>query len=179
MEIFRRVNLPVTSPECIAGFHWLAWNFIGLLPLWGTAILLWLMGEHVSLFGLLKNGEFLLYSASFIAGAMYTIRRDIFPSRSSLTIIFIGLLVVCAMAFAAITVQVLGHLPANIKISRDALADTSIWVFLVSTVLCLLVSIGDFIGAGIDIPNAMKKDERELLKNFDLLLALDKQKGGA
>src|SRR6266571_6014410 len=55
-----------------SGYLWLGWAVIGgLLPLWGTALLFLLFGKNIALYEFLRNGEFVLYAASFIGGSMY------------------------------------------------------------------------------------------------------------
>jgi len=142
----------------------------GLLPLWGTALLLSLFGKSFILFEFLKNGEFVLYSASFIGGAMYTIRKDVFPSKNFLNILFFSLLAICLLVFVAITISLFAKEEALPKLSPEVLTKISIAVFIVSTIACFLVTLADAAGAGADVPDAMKRDGKSLDRTFENLL---------
>lgn len=172
MDLIRRVLAsPIHSEPWRDGWLWLGWSVIaGLLPLWGTAGILLLFGKSISLFGLLKNGEFVLYAASFIGGAMYVIRRDVFPSKNTLTILLVSLLAVSLLVFVAITVSAISNKPDWLNISQDALAWISILVIVVATVFCLLITIAEASGAGYDVPTALKKDGKTLENDLDELL---------
>lgn len=179
MDLFKRLQIPINSPECKDGLLWLLWNVIGgLVPLWGTAILLSLFDKPIVLFDFLKGGEFILYAASFIGGAMYVIRKDIFPSRNLLNILFYILWAICLLVFAAITVTAIGGNPGWLKIGQDTLTSVSIIVLITSITVCFLIAVAEALGVGIDVPDALKSDEKKLNATFDALLkAHGKAKG--
>ena len=165
-------GMGIRSDPWRAGFLWLGWGVLGgLLPLWGTAILLLLFDRSISLFELLKNGEFVLYAASFVGGSMFTIRRDVFPSKNSLTILFVLLVGISALVFAAITVTALGKVSDQsvnwLRISEHALTRMSVFVFVLTTLVCFVVTVVDSGGGGIDIPAELKKEPERLEAEFD------------
>lgn len=172
MDLIRRVwGFPITSEPWRAGYLWLGWSvFAGLLPLWGTACILLLFGKSVSLVGLLKNGEFVLYAASFVGGAMYVIRRDVFPSKNTLTILLVLLLSISLLVFVAITVTAISNKPDWLNMSEGALSLVSIAVIVVATIFCFFVTVAEASGAGFDVPAALKKDEKELEEGLNRLL---------
>lgn len=184
MELIR--VLPRSMAPWRAAFLWLGWGVLGgLLPLWGTALLLGLFGKPFHLFELLKNGEFVLYSASFIGGAMYTIRRDVFPSKNLLNITFCFLIAICLIVFAGITVGMLaqGEEPASSAaqtefphMTQTGLTCVSLIVFALSTLACFLVTLAEAGGAGADVPEAMKRDGKTLNASFDALLQAQETK---
>lgn len=179
MDLIKRLRIPINSPECKDGLLWLCWNVIGgLVPLWGTAILLSIFEKPIVLFDFLKGGEFILYAASFIGGAMYVIRRDIFPSRNFLNILFYVLWAICLLVFAAITVTAIGGNPGWLKISPDTLTSMSVGVLFFSIAACFLIAVAEALGVGVDVPDALKRDENKLNASFDKLLrAHGKSKG--
>lgn len=172
MDLIKRVwSFPVSSEPWRSGYLWLGWSvFAGLLPLWGTACILLLFGKSISLVGLLKNGEFVLYAASFVGGAMFVIRRDVFPSKNTLTILLVLLLSISLLVFVAITVTAITNKPDWLNISEGALTIISILVIVVATIFCFFITVAEASGAGYDVPAALKKDEKELEKGLDALL---------
>lgn len=172
MDLIRRIGkLPIGSEACRAGYLWLAWNVIAsLLPLWGTAFLLMIFGKDISMYGFLKNGEFVLYAAAFAGGAMYVIRRDIFPSKNSLTLLFVLMILISLLVFVAITVLSVSNNPAWLSVSEDAITSISIVVIVATTILSFFVTVADASGAWTDVPQALKNNEQQLEEAFDQLL---------
>lgn len=183
MDILKRAwSLGFRSEGWMAGYIWLGWGVIGgLVPLWGTAFLLWLLSKEVVPYGLLKNGEFVLYAASFIGGSLFTIRRDVFPNRNFLNLSFYALLGITLLTFAAVTITSLqeaeGRAP-SLHISNTALTWISVLVFAFATVLCFLVTVVDAAGAGRDVPAALKQDEAKLEEAFAKLQSEDQPPPG-
>lgn len=101
---------------------------------------------------------------------MFVIRRDVFPSKNTLTILLVLLLSISLLVFVAITVTAISNKPDWLNISEDALSMISIGVILAATVFCFFITVAEAGGAGYDVPSALKKDERELEKNLDALL---------
>ncbi|MDO8926479.1 MAG: hypothetical protein Q7U94_06155 [Sideroxyarcus sp.] len=179
MDLIKRVwELPFNSEPWRAGYIWFALNVISsLLPLWGTILLLSLFSKDVSLYGMLKNGEFVLYTAAFSGGALYVIRRDIFISRNVSNALLISLLLISSIIFVAITVSSVNDQGGTSHINETFLTLSSVLVFSLSVVFCLFVTVADAAGFGIDIPDALKKDEKKLGSDFDRLLAEAGHKG--
>lgn len=158
-----------------AGALWLGWVVIGgLLPLWGTAVLLGLFGKSVDSHELLKNGEFVLYAASFSGATLYVIRRDIFPSRNLLTIAHCAVLAICLLVFTALTVtsMLAGQAmqqPAQAvhTIAPGALFGWSIAMLVLSCLLGFLVTVADAAQLGFDLKDQAKKDLKQLNSDFD------------
>jgi len=185
MDIVRRAwNQGFRSKAWMSGYIWLGWGVIGgLVPLWGTAFLLWLLSKEVEPYVLMKNGEFVLYAASFIGGSLYTIRRDVFPNRNFLNLFFYALLGLTLLTFAAVTITSLGQAEGlagfPLHISGGALTWISVLVFLFATLLCLLVTVVDASGAGADVPAALKRDQAKLDDAFQKLQEEDSASGDA
>jgi len=56
--------------------HWLFWTAFGMMPLWLLLILLWAFTQPVSLGTFTGQGEFALYSAGILAGAIYVVTKE-------------------------------------------------------------------------------------------------------
>jgi hypothetical protein len=179
MDLIKRVwELPFNSEPWRAGYIWFTLNIISsLLPLWGTILLLLLFSKDVSLYEMLKNGEFVLYSAAFSGGALYVIRRDIFISRNTSNILLIASLLVSSIIFVAITVPMVNDQVGTTHINQTFLTYSSVVVFFLSVIFCFFITVADAAGFGLDIPDALKKDEKKLSSDFEQLLAKVTQKG--
>jgi len=173
MDLIRRVGaLQYNAEPCRAGYIWLVWNiFASLLPLWGTTFLLLLFGKNISLYGMLKNGEFVLYASAFAGGALYVIRRDLFVSRSIATALLVILLVISSFIFVAITVLSVNVQSGLPHIDEHVLTISSVIVFVITVIFSFFITVADAAGFGMDIPDALKKDEEKLGADFDRLLA--------
>jgi formate hydrogenlyase subunit 4 len=179
MDLIKRVwELPLRSEPWRAGYIWLILNIISsLLPLWGTILLLLLFSKDISLYGMLKNGEFVLYSAAFTGGALYVIRRDIFISRSISTALLVSFLLVSSVIFVAITASSVNDQSGFPRINESVLTYSSVIVFASTIIFCFFITVADAAGFGLDIPEALKKDEKKLGVDFARLLLKAGQKG--
>ena len=180
MDLIKRVwELPFSSEPWRAGGIWVILNIISsLLPLWGTILLFLLFNKDISLYGLLKNGEFVLYAAAFSGGALYVIRRDFFMSRSISTALLVFLLLISTVIFVAITASSVNDQSSFPHINESVLTYASVIVFALTIIFSLFITVADAAGFGIDIPEALKKDEKKLGADFDRLLLKAGQKGG-
>ncbi len=173
MEIAKHLcNMHGRKAALSAGGVWLAWGLVaGLLPLWGTSILLLLFGKGVKIYELLRNGEFVLYAASFIGGSLFTIRRDIFPSKNLLNLSLIATLMASTLIFAAITVasmsQAPGPNPLAFRVDESTLTALSIFIFAVATFLSWLITVVDASGGGRDVATEIRNGERALEDAFE------------
>lgn len=153
------------------GTYWLVIQVaIGLLPLWGTAMLLTLFGRPYDIYDLLRNGEFVLYAASFVTGGLYSVRHDIFPVRNALLMTLIVLLVIATLVFAVISVLNIGANPTWLRVDRTALQLISIGVFAISTLVCFGITVAEAGNAGLNIPDALRADRQKLEDGLDKLI---------
>lgn len=151
------------------------WLFIqvgvGLLPLWGLAAIFFLVGRKYEMYDLLKNGEFVLYAASFVTGGLYSVRHDIFPFRKSIQVVLVIIVVLATVVFASISVVNIGEKPSWLRIDQTALTTISYGVFAVSTLLCFGIAIAEAGNAGFNIPEKLRKDRKALETGLDKLLS--------
>ena len=77
------------------GGKWLFWNFVAMLGLWGTGLLVFFFFDNPLWLELIDRGQLFLYSAGFLGQAMFILIKDLkittFPLRDTL----IGLTLVC------------------------------------------------------------------------------------
>jgi hypothetical protein len=153
------------------GTYWVVVQvLLGLLPLWGTVLIFSLLGKKYGLYDLLRNGEFVLYAASFVTGGLYSVRHDVFPLRKVVTIALIGVLLVSSLVFAAISVLNIGANPSWLVVDVDVMTHTSVGVFLLATVVCTFVTVAEAGNAGLNIPDRLRRDRRSLEEGLDSLL---------
>lgn len=85
---------------------WLCWSLGGgLMPLWGSFLVLGLLGLSPPFMDYLRHGEFMLYAAAFLAPACHQLFRELptnFPGRSKLGFITVSALVVSVLVFGGL-----------------------------------------------------------------------------
>lgn len=167
----------MSSPEWITkrslsdGGYWLMVQvFFGLLPLWGTVLLFELLSKKYEFYDLLRNGEFVLYAASFVTGGLYSVRHDIFPLRRVVTVILVVVLVVSSLVFASISVLNIGENPGWLPVNVDVMTHTSVGVFILATVVCAFITVAEAGQAGLNIPDRLRRDRKSLEEGLDNLL---------
>ena len=181
MDIIRELRNNSKWDHWREGFVWLLWSLVGgLFPVWLTMIGLKLTKQEIKLQSFTGNGEFALYSASYVAGTLYILFKDFqdlkkrnFPSRSVLGLAFSALLLVAAAMF--MVVCLLNVIGATGKpdllnlLDKDALRRMSLVVFPVTMVLSLLVMVTENVRMMPDL-NEMAKDQLQKLgSDFDKL----------
>ena len=178
MEIVKKLLRESRGDQWSDGFQWLLWIFLtGLLPLWGTMLLLKLFSQAVSLSKLMGNGEFVLYAASFTGAAIYLVMRDfkttLFPSRVSLMILLVATVTFSTLIFAGITSLAVVDKASETTVAR--LIDASFVEFMSWTLLIVSIGLGFIVVIGDNIrtnpdPTQSQKDQLDKLdRDFDKL----------
>lgn len=141
--------------------YWLIFPtvFGGLLPLWGSWLLLRLLGVTFSLLTFVENGELLVFTASILSAAFYTITRQPsltarlllrhapsfgekrFPGQQLFSWLIVGLILVSALMFAAVLAS--GVARATLRLDVSFLQPLSLIVSGLALVLCFLVTLID------------------------------------
>lgn len=167
----------MSSPEWVTkrsmrdGGYWLLVQVLfGLLPLWGTMLLFALLGKKYEFYDLLRNGEFVLYAASFVTGGLYSVRHDVFPLRNLTSYVLTGVLVVSALVFASISVINIGENPKWLSVDTEVMTHISVGVFVVSTIVCAFITVAEAGQAGINIPEKLLNNRKSLEAGLDSLL---------
>ena len=77
MSFFRTIFKDSRRENWSDGFQWLGWHLIcGLMPIWITLILLRSFRQGIEVQVFTNNGEFALYSASFLGTCFYVVMKD-------------------------------------------------------------------------------------------------------
>ncbi|MBI4293126.1 MAG: hypothetical protein HY661_16760 [Betaproteobacteria bacterium] len=178
MEIVKRIFSETRGEQWGDGIQWLVWTFVtGLLPLWGTIVLLALLSQKISVSHLMANGEFVLYAASYAGGAIYLVMRDfrktIFPSRVWMMILLVVIVLISTLIFSGITSLTLVDKGGQLKLAKliDAqmVESASWWLLSLSIVFGFGVVIADNIRTNPDIQESGKRQLDQLGKDFDQL----------
>jgi hypothetical protein len=146
-------------------------HFIGgLLPLWGSWLLIKLIQESASFTEFIRHGEFLLYAASILPTAAFLVLRDLkapFPKRLLLGLLVIFFLVVATLLFAVVFIKTRNDAPAAPpSIDVVFLGWVSIPLYLLSLALMLLTTFFDMLIASYDPIVQQKREESEFAKLF-------------
>jgi hypothetical protein len=175
--------------------YWLFMSSIGgLMPLWGSFLMLNLLKQNVSLQNFSNNGEFALYSASIISASIYIINKDyippklkqLFKDKNTPSIIKAGFpyqLLFSSLSLIILTVSTFlfsgvafGNIPgSSLSIDTNLLATITIIIFVFTILLCYIITVLDESASGQseeDIRNLLKSSGNELEARFD---SLDKE----
>ena len=72
-----------------SGVHWLSYNVLGMVGLWGAALLLFALHDDAPWLQLIDQGQPFLYSVGFLTPALYSLQKErkitSFPFRPVLT----------------------------------------------------------------------------------------------
>jgi len=179
--------------------YWLFWTVFGMMPLWLLFLPLISFSKPVSLDVFAGKGEFALYSAGILSGAIYMVTKEIkpsfvfrddvdarsrslldrleihFPSHRSLITLSVLLVVVSAAVFMMTTLAGLfSSLSPSLSINQSFVNWFTFIIFLVSTVLSFLITVVD--NASMqeqDFKRILQQDIVSLEEAFDELNKVD------
>lgn len=155
---------------------WLYYTlFGGLLPFWGTGLILYFINRSQPLAAYLSNGELAVFCAGLLTSALPTMRRRIkdasidHPEWLHLTSL-VGIAIVLVL-FASVTIarQVsAGNVtPRAIELDNHAILVTSLGVFVVSVAVCFMVEVIHNVRLSpADVKAIAERREDELTLNF-------------
>ena len=181
MEIIKSLYYDSEGQDWANGLQWLLWNFLcGLLPIWISLFGLAFLNQDIVMSVFTNNGEFALYSASFLGSCFYIIMQDFkkksFPSRGSLSLILIPLLVLasCMFSFVALfnILQSAKLISSTIIFNRDLVRVLSVILLPVVVIISYFVVVSDNVRRVEDIGKLrdQKKQEMDSLSHdFDSL----------
>lgn len=160
-----------TAKEGRELFGLFASHFIGgLLPLWGSWLLLVLAKEWAPFSEFIRHGEFLLYAASLLPTAAFLVLRDLkspFPHRMLLGLVTIFLLVVSTLGFAGVFIVTRHDAAAGVSsVDIRVLMWVSIPLYVVALFATLTATFFDMIVLGYDPLQKQEQDERDLAEQF-------------
>ncbi len=98
-----------------AGVGWLGYNLLGMIPLWGFALIMLFFQRNPSWFEPFDHGQLFLYSTGFLAPSLYVLLKERkitqFPYRGQFTFVLIAALLVSGLLFTGITLASLSDAP--------------------------------------------------------------------
>jgi len=164
------LRLPTTIEAVELAGLFLAHFIGGLLPLWGSWLLLTLSKESASITDFIRHGEFLLYSASLLPTAAFLMLRDFktpFPQRLIVGLVIIFLLVVSSLMFAGVfTITRHDVETTRPSVNVPFLAWVSIPLYLISLIAMLIATFFDMIVLSFDPLEKQERDEKNLAEQF-------------
>ena len=90
------------EPLAVGG-KWLLWNFVAMLGLWGTGLLVFFFFDNPQWLELIDRGQLFLYSAGFLGQAMFILFKDLkittFPLRGTLIAFTLVCFFLCILFF--------------------------------------------------------------------------------
>lgn len=149
---------------------WLGSHAIGgLLPLWGSFLLLALFSQKTSFEDYVQQGEFALYAASVLGTAFYLILRELrppFPGRVALGLIAVVLVVAATLLFAGVFVGT--RIPDSKLPTIDIriLSWSSLGIYVSSVVVTLIAMFIDLRRAAYDLRAESQRQIEELAESY-------------
>lgn len=150
--------------------YWLGFNVLGgLLPTWGTALVLRLRGQRILFADFARHGEFALYSAAFLAPALLVIfryaRRSRYVLGAGSGLMAVAGLLVCALVYATATSAAIN--PSEHSVDVPYLVNFSTSLLVLSLVLALLVAFVENQAMNLNLREVDSRQREDLKKKFD------------
>jgi len=150
--------------------YWLGFNVLGgLLPTWGSALLLRLRGQQLVYSDFAKHGEFALYSAAFLAPALLVIFRYVKRSRYVLGagsgLMAVSGLLVSALVYA--TAASASANPTDHAIDVGYLVAFSTGLLVFSLIVALLVAFVENQATNLNLQQVESRQQEELRTKFE------------
>ncbi len=179
MQIIKDLLKDSKAKHWTDGLQWLGWSVIGgLMPIFVLLFALKATRQPIGVQCFTNNGEFALYSASYLGTAFYIVMRDFrrraFPSRSVLALILVpGLLIAgCMYSFIAL-VNILRDSASQTQLlslfNREFLRVVSLFLLPFVCALTYVIIVADNVHATADISAIARENEEALAKDFDKL----------
>ena len=178
MKIFYHLCNEAKREHWLDALEWLGWSLIlGLMPIWASMLTRALFRLPFSWANVTSQGEFALYSASFLGTCFYIVGRDFrnraYPSRSVLNLILAAFLVVsiCLYLIPSFILLVDGELKIELlrNFNGPLLVNSSLWLLPIVCALTYLIIVADNVGATIDLREVSQRNYNNLNKQFDLI----------
>ena len=161
------------------GAEWLLYSMVGgLMPVWAGLLMFKLLKLQISLGTFTDNGEFALYSASYLTGIIYILFKDFkslknnkFPNGRLVGIIVLFLLLASSFMFGLVcSMSALGKssMPQLLNIiDKEFLRYSCLSCFVMTLGIAFFIVVADNMKANPDI-RKMAGDQLDTLgKQFD------------
>lgn len=150
--------------------YWLGFNVLGgLLPTWGTALVLRLRGQQIFFADFAKHGEFALYSAAFLAPALLVIfryaRRSRYVLGAGSGLLAVAGLLVCALVYATATSasSAIGAQPIDV----DYLVKVSVALLLLGMGMSALIAFLEGQAGQFNFHRIRERQMEDLTRKFE------------
>jgi hypothetical protein len=152
------------------GGVWLAYTLVGgLLPVYGGAIFLLLLFSDLSWARFLDHGEFAIYAAGLLAGALLVVGREYrggFPGRSLWILLIAALLLIAAIVFTAAFAASAAPDLAN-NLNRGVLRVLSIVLYGLTVVLAFVLAVAKEALDKVNVEGIRAEDMQRLERGFN------------
>lgn len=160
---------------------WLLYSLIGgLLPVWAGILMFKLFKQNFSLATFSDNGEFALYSASYLTGTLYILFKDFknlknnkFPSSALIGLLVLVLLLASSFMFGSVcSMNALGNsnFPQMLNlIDKHFLRWVCMFCFMIALIIAFFVVVADNMRAAPDLQKMAGDQLDTLNRQFDEL----------
>jgi hypothetical protein len=150
--------------------YWLGFNVLGgLLPTWGSALLLRLRGQQLVYADFAKHGEFALYSAAFLAPALLVIfryaKRNRYVLGAGSGLMAVSGLLVSALVYATAASAAVN--PGGHPVDESYLVAFSTGLLVFSLVVALLVAFVENQATNLNLQEVESRQQEELRTKFE------------
>ena len=170
MEMIKALLHDSEKEDWFGGFSWLGFSCVcGLMPIWITVLILLLFSQELKVTLFTNNGEFALYSASFVGSSLYLVMQDwknkSFPSMGAFSLLLISILACSAVMYALVAlVGVLNGSDAFLPdlynlFDKDFLRKLSFLILPITFTLSFIVVVADKIRLKPNIKRGLEKLE--------------------
>lgn len=166
MSFFRTIFKDSRRENWSDGFQWLGWHLIcGLMPIWITLILLRSFRQGIEVQVFTNNGEFALYSASFLGTCFYVVMKDFkkksFPNRGAISLLLVPLLLFSALMYSMVALLNLLQEATNIStlltlFDKEFLVSVTLFILPIVFLFTFLVIIADNVRTSPDLNRPLK-----------------------
>ena len=150
--------------------YWLGFNVLGgMVPTWGTALILRLRGQQILYSDFAKHGELALYSAAFLAPALLVIfryaRRSRYVLGAGTALVAVACLLVSAFVYATASSAAIN--PSDRPIDVPYLVRFSSELLILSLIVALLVAFVENQATNLNLREVEEKQREDLRKRFE------------
>lgn len=173
MQLLRRLLNDSKKEHWVDGLQWCWWNVLGLLPILVTFFMLALTKHAVRRDVFMNNGEFALYSASFLGATLYLVMKDFrksaFPSRKTIVPILVLILVGASILYAQIALLAfLGESGTPLPdIDKEVIQNISLVLLPVAFLLAYISVVADGIRVDLDLKQVAENQFQAFTREFD------------
>lgn len=173
MEMLNALLHDSEKEDWLGGLSWLGFSCVcGLMPIWITLLILLLFSQELEVTLFTNNGEFALYSASFVGSSLYLVMQDwknkSFPSMGAFSLLLIAMLACSGVMYALVALVGVLVIPDLYNLfDKEFLRKLSFWILPITFALSFIVVVADKIRLNPNPKRGLEKldDEFESLED--------------